>query len=77
MILTTLTLLAFAVATSVRADGTAGETVAKQATRPGLSDGHWIDAWASMPQLTEPANLPPHPFVRTTTCYCWRSTNSV
>lgn len=24
---------------------------------------HWVDIWASMPQLTEPANLPPTPFV--------------
>ncbi|GME43191.1 Lipase GDSL [Neofusicoccum parvum] len=24
--------------------------------------GHWLAAWASMPQLTEPANLPPPPF---------------
>ena len=32
--------------------------------RPNPSNGHWVDAWASMPQLTEPANLPPAPFVR-------------
>jgi hypothetical protein len=25
---------------------------------------HWVDTWVSMPQLTEPANLPPPPFVR-------------
>lgn len=24
--------------------------------------GHWITAWTAMPQLTEPANLPPPPF---------------
>lgn len=29
------------------------------------ADGHWIDTWASMPQLTEPANLPPPPYVST------------
>jgi lysophospholipase L1-like esterase len=23
---------------------------------------HWVDTWVSMPQLTEPANLPPAPF---------------
>jgi hypothetical protein len=34
--------------------------------RPNPSNGHWVDAWASMPQLTEPANLPPAPFV---SCY--------
>ena len=27
------------------------------------ADGHWVDTWVSMPQLTEPANLPPAPFV--------------
>jgi hypothetical protein len=26
-------------------------------------DGKWVDAWTAMPQLTEPANLPPPPFV--------------
>ncbi|KAJ4986416.1 GDSL-like Lipase/Acylhydrolase [Stagonosporopsis vannaccii] len=30
--------------------------------QPNPSNGHWVDAWASMPQLTEPANLPPTPF---------------
>lgn len=24
---------------------------------------HWVDTWTSMPQLTEPANLPPAPYV--------------
>ncbi|CZT15042.1 related to lysophospholipase L1 and related esterases [Ramularia collo-cygni] len=28
----------------------------------GPFEGHWVDAWAAMPQLTEPANLPPPPF---------------
>ncbi|MGW7265876.1 SGNH/GDSL hydrolase family protein [Streptomyces sp. NPDC054842] len=26
--------------------------------------GHWVDTWASMPQLTEPGNLPPAPFTQ-------------
>lgn len=26
-------------------------------------DLHWVDIWTSMPQLTEPANLPAPPFV--------------
>jgi hypothetical protein len=30
---------------------------------PWHNDKHWIDTWATMPQLTEPANLPPAPFV--------------
>jgi len=29
------------------------------------SPGHWVDTWTSMPQLTEPANLPPPPFNQT------------
>jgi hypothetical protein len=27
------------------------------------SDKHWVDIWATMPQLVEPANLPPAPYV--------------
>ncbi|KAK1834790.1 SGNH hydrolase-type esterase domain-containing protein [Podospora conica] len=26
------------------------------------SDKHWVDIWATMPQLVEPANLPPAPY---------------
>lgn len=26
--------------------------------------GHWVDSWASMPQLTEPHNMPPPPFTQ-------------
>lgn len=26
-------------------------------------DKHWVDIWATMPQLVEPANLPPAPYV--------------
>jgi hypothetical protein len=29
---------------------------------PG-SNNKWIPTWGSMPQLTEPANLPPAPYV--------------
>lgn len=25
--------------------------------------GHWVDIWGTMPQLVEPANLPPGPYV--------------
>lgn len=32
---------------------------------PNPPDGHWVDTWTSMPQLTEPANLPPQPFNQT------------
>ncbi|KAF2477354.1 SGNH hydrolase [Lindgomyces ingoldianus] len=42
-----------------------GEVSSKKAARPNPPNGRWIDAWASMPQLTEPANLPPAPFNQT------------
>ncbi|CAO2651381.1 Nn.00g039510.m01.CDS01 [Neocucurbitaria sp. VM-36] len=52
-------------AVSVQGDAIEGTNVVKRAIRPNPSNGHWIDAWASMPQLTEPANLPPAPFNQT------------
>ncbi|OCT51185.1 extracellular GDSL-like lipase/acylhydrolase [Cladophialophora carrionii] len=36
-------------------------------TTPSIPDGHWIDTWAAMPQLTEYTNLPPPPYNTTTT----------
>ncbi|SNS25097.1 Lysophospholipase L1 [Streptosporangium subroseum] len=27
-------------------------------------DGHWVGTWVSMPQLTEPGNMPPAPFTQ-------------
>lgn len=35
---------------------------AARAIRPSILGGHWVDTWVSMPQLTEPANLPNAPF---------------
>lgn len=32
--------------------------------RQNESDYHWVSTWTSMPQLVEPDNLPPAPFVR-------------
>lgn len=32
--------------------------------QPNPRHGHWVDTWVSMPQLVEPHNLPPAPFVR-------------
>ncbi|KAF9555079.1 SGNH hydrolase [Agrocybe pediades] len=32
---------------------------------PQVPPGRWVDTWVSMPQLTEPANLPPPPFNQT------------
>ncbi|KAF2278016.1 SGNH hydrolase [Westerdykella ornata] len=40
-------------------------TVAKRRSEPNPRNGRWVDTWASMPQLTEPANLPPAPFNQT------------
>ncbi|KAH7076215.1 SGNH hydrolase-type esterase domain-containing protein [Paraphoma chrysanthemicola] len=62
MIFSRLAVLLAGVIGSVQADAAEGNVVSKRAIRPNPSNGHWIDAWASMPQLTEPANLPPAPF---------------
>lgn len=32
--------------------------------RMSPKDGHWVNTWVAMPQLTEPGNLPPEPFKR-------------
>ncbi|KAI0798259.1 SGNH hydrolase [Abortiporus biennis] len=34
------------------------------AISPDPADGHWVDTWTSMPQLTETSNLPPAPFTQ-------------
>ncbi|KAK5458462.1 hypothetical protein LTS15_004544 [Exophiala xenobiotica] len=31
-------------------------------TTPSIPDGHWVDTWTAMPQLTEYTNLPPPPY---------------
>ncbi|KZV73783.1 extracellular GDSL-like lipase/acylhydrolase [Peniophora sp. CONT] len=36
---------------------------------PEPTNGHWVDTWASMPQLTESSNLPPAPFNTTTVIF--------
>lgn len=33
-------------------------------------DMHWVPTWVSMPQLVEPNNLPPAPFVRSSPLQC-------
>ncbi|MEO3810518.1 SGNH/GDSL hydrolase family protein [Sphaerisporangium sp. B11E5] len=30
----------------------------------GVSSAHWVNTWVSMPQLTEPHNMPPAPFTQ-------------
>ncbi|KAK5208620.1 hypothetical protein LTR47_004202 [Exophiala xenobiotica] len=34
-------------------------------TTPCIPDGHWVDTWTAMPQLTEYTNLPPPPYRKT------------
>ncbi|WP_316741691.1 SGNH/GDSL hydrolase family protein [Streptomyces sp. MK7] len=38
---------------------------AQAAAATSDAGGHWVDTWASMPQLTEPGNMPPAPFTQT------------
>lgn len=64
MIFTKLAILLVGAAGYVQANAAEGYAVTKRTIRPNPSNSHWVDAWASMPQLTEPANLPPTPFVR-------------
>jgi hypothetical protein len=40
----------------------AGATLSRLPEWPGRPGNHWIASWVSMPQLTEPHNLPPAPF---------------
>jgi hypothetical protein len=65
MFFSKLVVLLVGAAVSVQGDAIESKNIAKRTIRPNPSNGHWVDAWASMPQLTEPANLPPAPFVRT------------
>ncbi|OQU98919.1 hypothetical protein CLAIMM_04629 [Cladophialophora immunda] len=38
-------------------------------TTPSIPNGHWIDTWAAMPQLTEYTNLPPPPYNTTSVIF--------
>ncbi|MER5481089.1 SGNH/GDSL hydrolase family protein [Streptomyces sp. NPDC002734] len=55
--------VAVVVTVTATATGAPGESQAGGRT-PGIGPGgaHWVDTWASMPQLTEPHNMPPAPF---------------
>lgn len=64
MIFSRLAVLLLGTAVSVHGDAVERRQSSKLSIRPNPSDGHWVDAFATMPQLTEPANLPPAPFVR-------------
>jgi hypothetical protein len=65
MIFSRLVVLLVGAAVSVQGNAIVTKRAHNTGIRPNPSNGHWVDAWASMPQLTEPANLPPAPFVRT------------
>ncbi|MEC3981811.1 hypothetical protein QMK34_41925, partial [Amycolatopsis sp. H20-H5] len=41
----------------------AGLTAAPASGHQRPASRHWVNTWTSMPQLTEPANLPPAPFL--------------
>ncbi|USP77886.1 uncharacterized protein yc1106_05160 [Curvularia clavata] len=65
MIFSRLALLLAGTAVSVHSQAIESRQNNKPIIRPNPSDGHWVDAFATMPQLTEPANLPPAPFNQT------------
>lgn len=65
MIFSKLAVLLLGTAVSVHGDVVTRRQNNKPSIRPDPSDGHWVDAFATMPQLTEPANLPPVPFNQT------------
>ncbi|MCJ1333063.1 hypothetical protein MMC10_009757 [Thelotrema lepadinum] len=39
-----------------------GAPVESRTVQPSIPNGHWVDTWTAMPQLTEYTNLPPPPF---------------
>jgi lysophospholipase L1-like esterase len=53
--------------TPVTAVGAAGSLSAPDPAGAAMSpatNAHWVNTWASMPQLTEPGNMPPAPFTQ-------------
>ena len=53
-----LTATGFATSPAAGGDPTAGTATSRAAA------GHWVNTWTSMPQLTEPGNMPPAPFTQ-------------
>jgi lysophospholipase L1-like esterase len=49
---------------AVGADGRVAAAGPAAVATSSKIDGHWVDTWVSMPQLTEPNNLPPAPFTQ-------------
>ncbi|BAU87343.1 lipolytic enzyme, G-D-S-L [Streptomyces laurentii] len=54
--------------TSPAADSERGATNAAPAaaarSAAATASGHWVNTWTSMPQPTEPGNMPPAPFTQ-------------
>lgn len=57
-----ITTVAAAVAVVLTTQGITGRDVVPAG--PESSRPHWVNTWTSMPQLTEPGNLPPAPFTQ-------------
>jgi lysophospholipase L1-like esterase len=53
-------------ASGTHTSGTHAAAAAASAARTGAGHGpeRWVDAWTSMPQLTEPGNMPPAPYTQ-------------
>lgn len=64
LVLVTVAVLTGAVGAMSNAFGDAqGRDVALERSGPGSEEhGQWVNTWTSMPQLTEPNNMPPPPF---------------
>ncbi|NUS10669.1 MAG: SGNH/GDSL hydrolase family protein [Streptomyces sp.] len=65
----TLTVTAAALGGRSLADraGTGSHATAQHASAANAADPgheHWVDTWTSMPQLTEPGNMPPAPYTQ-------------
>ncbi|WP_327371488.1 SGNH/GDSL hydrolase family protein [Streptomyces sp. NBC_01217] len=56
--------LAVTVAAVPQALGAGGAPGPGDAPGPREANAHWVSTWTSMPQLTEPSNMPPAPFTR-------------
>jgi lysophospholipase L1-like esterase len=50
-----------AMSNAVGAEGERGDTL-QQTSAGAPAHGRWVNTWTSMPQLTEPNNMPPPPF---------------
>jgi lysophospholipase L1-like esterase len=60
-----LTVVAVLTATALVSSQAIGGVSPAGSPDPAHLDEHWVDTWVSMPQLTEPGNMPPPPFTGT------------